>query len=457
MPTVLARGIYLGAALVLGVSLFGIRAGTRDVAHQAVTLPGGIPAIVYEPGPMRGYGESPPTDSRYPVVILAHGFAANKGVMGVLARRLARAGYAVVTFDFRGHGMNRAPLESGRSGEGLYEDLEAAVWYAATRPHFDVERLVLAGHSMGAGAVLGYAAREPGAAAVVAISGGGATDGPYDIPNPLLIWASGDPQSMRTRLRAVGARLAGLERLVLDRLYGDRARGTAVRITEVDGTDHVTILYSREAARRIVAWLDESVGPFPDGRRPPGGDGRLIWVALGLLSALVLVFGATRLLGDSLPPSASPPRPASGPSTPLLELVGGHAIAVVGLAAFDPEAGGGTLSVLPVRAGEELAAFFLLSGLGFLSLLLIRGALPPRVGPRASRSGISGSFRTAFRGCSWERSSPCRSSSLRSGGCAARGCPCGSPRSARWSPSGSSGQERWSAFSRSWCCSDWAV
>lgn len=382
MPTVLARGIYLVAALLLGVSLFGIRAGTRDVAHYAATLPGGIPAVVYEPGPMRGYGELPPNDRRYPVVILAHGFASNKGAMGVLARHLARAGYAVVTFDFRGHGMNRSPLGAGRSGEGLFEDLDAAVWYAANRPHFDMERLVLAGHSMGAGAVLGYAAREPGAAAVVAISGGGAVDGPYRIPNPLLIWASGDPQRMRMRLREAGARLAGLERLVLDRLYGDPARGTAVRMTEVDGTDHLTILYSQEAARRIVAWLDEAAGPEPPDRRPPGADGRLLWAILGLVSALVLVFGAAGVLGDALPPSDVPARPACGPSIPLLELAGAHAIAVVILAARDPEAGGGALSLLPLHAGEDLAAFFLLSGLAFLSLLLLRSAAPGRAAPR---------------------------------------------------------------------------
>ena len=194
MRAVFGRGLagvsYVAAAIALAVSLLAIRLGDRVVAHYPVTLTGGVPAVVYEPGTPRGWGEPPPSGVRHPVVVLAHGFSGNKGSLGALARRLARAGYAVVAFDFRGHGANRTPFQSGPN---LDADLEAAVVYAASEPHFDLERLVLIGDSMGGGAVLDYASRWPGAAAVVTISGPQSPSGPHAVPNVLVLWGGGEP------------------------------------------------------------------------------------------------------------------------------------------------------------------------------------------------------------------------------------------------------------------------
>lgn len=376
MPPVLHRSVYVVAGILLGVSLLAIRYGAGSVAHRPVTLPGGAPAVVYEPGPPRSPWEPRTERARLPVVVLAHGFAANKGAMGSLARRLARAGYAVVTFDFRGHGANRARLGWGWSPEGLYEDVDAAVRYATTSPRFDPERLILMGHSMGAGAVLGHASREPGSAAVVAISGGFTIDGPHPVPNALLIWASRDPSSIRTRAREIGAEIAGLERLVLDRRYGDPARGTAVRASEVEGTDHLTILYSSEAARRIVGWLDETVGGAAE-RRPGGESG--VWVLTGMLGGVVLLFGLT---GRLAPVAAGPATPGpSGWRAPLVELAISHGGALLLIAGWDPFSGGSPFGVLPLRGGGAMAWFFLTSGaLHWLVVLLRRapvGASPP--------------------------------------------------------------------------------
>ena len=91
--------------------------------------------------------------------------------------------------------------------------------------------MAIAGHSMGAHTVLAYAGRDPSVSAVIGISGGNYLEGPYSPPNVLLIWASRDPKGGRVHFREIGAQLAGLQRLVLDRTYGDPARGTAVRLT----------------------------------------------------------------------------------------------------------------------------------------------------------------------------------------------------------------------------------
>ncbi len=48
--------MYGVAALLLVVSLLGLRAATRDVFHFPVVLPNGGPALVYQPGSERGWG-----------------------------------------------------------------------------------------------------------------------------------------------------------------------------------------------------------------------------------------------------------------------------------------------------------------------------------------------------------------------------------------------------------------
>ncbi len=379
MPAELARTLYSVAAVLLAASLMAIHRGAGSVTHYPVTLPGGIPAIVYEPGPPRDIYRDAPSDRRYPVVVLAHGFSASKAVMDVLARRLSRAGYAVITFDFRGHAFNSTPFGYGWAREGLYEDLDKVVLYASAQPQFDFERLILVGHSMGGGAVLGYASRHPGAAAVVGISAGGRPDGPYPLPNTLLIWASGDPRSIRANQRSIGARLADLERLVLERTYGDPLRGSAVRISEVDRNDHLTILYSAEAARRILSWLRETVQPPPDGPVQPASDGRLAWAGLGLLCAVVLLFGAARVLAPA--PGGGTRERSVDAREALLQLFGAHLATLVLLGGVDPLLGGGMLGLVPLVGGAELVAFFLVSGLSLFGLALLRGGPRLRLAP----------------------------------------------------------------------------
>ncbi len=287
--------------------------------------------------------------------------------MSSLARRLARSGYAVVAFDFRGHGRNpkRLGLVSGGRHPGLREDLDAVVLYARTQRHFDPERVVVAGHSMGGFAVLDYASYDPSVAAVIAISGAAQPSGPFSPPNALLIWASGDPARLRDLARRTGAELAELERLVLDQAYGDIERGTAVRLTEVGGVDHVTILYSDEAARRMVEWLRQTVG---SGAPPAGSswDARFLWSFLGMIASVVLFWPLVSLLAP-LASRIEPPEvdPLRGLGLLLASMVG----AVIVLGASDLLAARGPLGFMPILVASDLTAFFMLSGLVMLVAL----------------------------------------------------------------------------------------
>lgn len=368
MRAVIAKILYTLAGLLLAVSLIGLRRASSDIAHSSVTLPGGVPIVVWEPAPPQPFGGTPSFDPPVPVVVLCHGFSADNAMTSSLARRIAKSGYAVIAPDFRGHGENRNPISPTADGIGLRQDVDAALLYARTQPRFDGQRVALVGHSMGAFAVLAHAQADPGIAAVVPISGGRALSGPFTPPNVFFIWAAGDPESTRRRGRELSAKLAGKEQLVEDKTYGEIDHGSGVRMSEVPGTDHITILYSAEAARRIVDWLALALGPGHGTPETPGPDPRFRWSGLGLLAALVLAFGAPRALAP-LAPRIGLPRvehPLANLGKVALALVG----AVLLLSGSDVLALRGPFSFIPIAAGRDLFGFFALAG----ALLLALGA-----------------------------------------------------------------------------------
>lgn len=107
-------------------------------------------------------------DERRPLVIFAHGWGANHGVVARLAEPLARHGWTVLLFDVRGHGRNR-PLPEVTVRD-FRDDVTAVTRYVEERfPH---RPSVLVGHSMG------------GAAGVVAAADGAPIDGLVTIAAP---------------------------------------------------------------------------------------------------------------------------------------------------------------------------------------------------------------------------------------------------------------------------------
>lgn len=377
MPAVIAKIVYALAGVALAFSLVGLQLASRDVAHTSMVLPGGVPAVVWEPSPPLAFGETPSFDPPAPVVVLCHGIASDKALMSALARAIAKAGYAVVAIDFRGHGANRNPFELSSDFAQLREDIDAALLYARTQPRFDGQRIALAGHSLGAIAVLEHAQRDPGVAAVVAISGPGRPRGAYAPPNTFMIWAAGDPAPLRKSAREYAARLAGLEQLLGDKTYGEPERGTGVRMSEVPGVDHVTIVYSPEAARRIVAWLGETLGPGAGTLAPPALDPRFPWSFLGLAAVLVLAFGLPRFLAPLAPRLGL--APVARPLAQLAALAATLVVAALVLTGVDTLASPGPFAFLPFEIGRDLFGFLALSG----AFLLALGARRPTAAAEA--------------------------------------------------------------------------
>jgi alpha-beta hydrolase superfamily lysophospholipase len=200
----IALVVYLGAVTWLG------RLDAGGPPHADVFLTGGIPGTLFLPDAPAGslaFLDAVPRAERPPAVLLVHGFASDRLGLSGLARKLAAAGYGVLTIDVQGHGQNRNPFRGSRASDRIFfEDLSAGVDYLRATKHVDGSRIVVMGHSMGAGAVLDYATRDSGIDGAVMISGGWRLDGPYRPPNALFIFASGDPDFIRGRSRKLAAK-----------------------------------------------------------------------------------------------------------------------------------------------------------------------------------------------------------------------------------------------------------
>src|SRR5215218_11436610 len=104
-----------------------------------------------------------PGQPRSSAVLVCNGNAGNRSLRAPLAAALARAGLAVLLFDYRGYAAN-----PGRPTEpGLAADARAAVAYLAARPEVDPARLVYLGESLGAAVALRLAVERPPAALVL--------------------------------------------------------------------------------------------------------------------------------------------------------------------------------------------------------------------------------------------------------------------------------------------------
>ena len=83
-----------------------------------------------------------------PAIVIAHGWSSNRSSMLRYADRLHAAGYALLLYDARGHGVSGEVKAA--SGITMRDDLRSALTYISKRPEVDRNRIGVLGHSMGA-------------------------------------------------------------------------------------------------------------------------------------------------------------------------------------------------------------------------------------------------------------------------------------------------------------------
>jgi pimeloyl-ACP methyl ester carboxylesterase len=135
-----------------------------DGAAEEVTFQSTDDAIRISGWFFRGSSSTEPA----PTVVLCHGIWTGRRECLPLALRFQTAGYNVLCFDFRAHGLSDGRFTS--VGHHETNDVLGAVEYLKTRPEVDQVRIGVIGFSMGAAASIQAAARTRDIAALVADS-----------------------------------------------------------------------------------------------------------------------------------------------------------------------------------------------------------------------------------------------------------------------------------------------
>lgn len=109
----------------------------------------------------------PSTAGLHPAIIFAHGLASTHEEFGDYPEKFSQRGYVTLAIDFRGHGASEG-MRGLISEDRWVEDLRHALDFIAAQPGVDAKHIALFGHSLGGGAVICTAPRDPRVSVVVA-------------------------------------------------------------------------------------------------------------------------------------------------------------------------------------------------------------------------------------------------------------------------------------------------
>ena len=117
-----------------------------------------------------GMTHAPDGEGRAPAVLMLHGFKGTRieshFLFVKMARRLAKAGYFVMRFDFRGSGESEGQFKD-ISIPGEIDDASAALAWLRQHPGVDPERIALLGLSMGGCVAASVAGEDPRIAGLI--------------------------------------------------------------------------------------------------------------------------------------------------------------------------------------------------------------------------------------------------------------------------------------------------
>jgi alpha-beta hydrolase superfamily lysophospholipase len=192
---------FLYEQVVLKKKAFSVIRHTKDIEFESggLTLRG----TLYLP---RGKGP-------FPGIVLTHG-ASSLGrkleMYRILSYKLARRGYVVLSFDFRGFGDSEDPKKFVTPVDiDFVEDVRQAVLYLESREDVNVGDIHLIGHSFGGGVIIPAGLQEARVKTMVSISPARRTHE--------LFWAENAPAKHFLRERLANAmKLPQLDKIPLD-------------------------------------------------------------------------------------------------------------------------------------------------------------------------------------------------------------------------------------------------
>ena len=199
-------------------------------------------------------------------VLVFNGNAGDRSFRAPLAAALARNGFSVLLFDYRGYGGN----PGDPSERGLSSDARAARAYLDSRPDVDPARIAYFGESLGAAVAVSLAVEKPPAALILrspftSLSDMGRLHYPL-IPTGPLLRDRFDSMSRIGQISAPVLIVAGeRDRLVppeqSSRLYAAIQRPDA-RLALISGADHndFELLAGKQLLDEVVGFLERAFG-----------------------------------------------------------------------------------------------------------------------------------------------------------------------------------------------------
>lgn len=328
-------GLLVLAIVLIVLSWWGIFSARSGLVVRSFNQDG-VPLLYLAPKSARSV----------PGVLVAHGYSGSKQLMLTYGHVLARSGYAVMLWDWNGHGANPNRLQN----DSLRRNLETAWNAIAQQPEVDATRLAVLGHSMGSGAVMNAAIAHPNDfLATVAVSPTGATVTP-DRPRNLQLqagsWEGGFIRNAERILQQAGG------------TNSDVATGRGREFVLVPNVEHITILFNSVSHQAARQWLDRTFGSQQQSQYV---DRRMLWQAVhlvGWLIALAAIMPSLQLVASPL--SITPLQRWGG-------LVLSSTVPTAGLVLLNRVTNLQTLG--GIQVGGAVALWFLIAGLIWLIVL----------------------------------------------------------------------------------------
>jgi fermentation-respiration switch protein FrsA (DUF1100 family) len=132
----------------------------REPASGSWRAPAGAEDVWFETADgvrLHGWFFRSKAEAERATIVYFHGNGGNVSYTGWVGEAMARRGFDVLLFDYRGYGQSGGAVGGER---GLYADADAAYRYVVTQRGADPRRVVLYGQSLGSAAAADVAARE---------------------------------------------------------------------------------------------------------------------------------------------------------------------------------------------------------------------------------------------------------------------------------------------------------